>query len=483
MRLWIWVFILVGILDFGMTQRILNLGGPTFSSTFSSTFSLGILDTRVFASSLFDEKTREALIRKFSQVYDQLADEDPSKTNVTLRLADLLAEQGRSLANKQLGESCTTCNAGEEERRRALSYYQEVRDRLEGDKKASVLIQMGHLRELMGLDALAAADYSQAIQIAKNPTYKIEAQFSLGELQFRKRGFVSAIKNYAAVVKNPDKKGRRGFSAYRLAWSLFNSGQYKKAVNQLIVMLKSPELQSRGATHGVVAVDTDFKDEISRDLIVFIVKKGFQLKEFEILSNLFRRETRLGHLFNLANELERLGQTPQALGVWAKLIGRMKDPLQKWEAYVRYANLLRESRDFETSLKIYKKAVAFGDRQKACLTDECKEVSSRQRHYVLGWHKSLKKPTLEVAQAYDIYNKYSDLMDTEYWGAEVYFSLGDKKAAFTRFKKAVDKFEVSETFYKKKLAQEKREKKTQTKMSSLREKKQRKKQRKKRGFF
>ena len=452
MRLWAFLFILTIIWDIGTTLRILGLGDALFTSR----ASLVLLEAKALASS-FDGKTHEALIRKFSQVYDQLSDEDPSKINVTLRLADLLAEQGRSLANKQLGENCTICNAGEEERRRALSYYQEVLGRLQGDKKASVLIQAGHLQELMGLDALAIADYSQAIQGVKNPDLKAEAQFSLGELYFRKRSFSSAVQNYAAIVKSSDKKGRRGFAAYRLAWSLFNSGQYERATQQLISILKDPELQSRGVSHGVTTVDVDFKDEISRDLVIFSVKKGFQLKELEILSRLFRKETQLEHFFNLANELERLGQTRQALGVWSKLVGRMKEPVQKWEAYVRYSNLLRESRDFKTSLKIYKKAVALGDRQKACSMDECQEIRSRQRHYILDWHKSLKKPTLELAQAYDIYNKYANLMDTEYWGAEIYFTLGDKKAAFLRFRRSVDKFKVSEAFYKKKLAQEKQE--------------------------
>lgn len=159
----------------------------------------------------FDEQTRTRLIEKFSRVYDQLADEEPAKINVTLRLADLLSEQGRFLANKELGEGCNVCNAGVEERQKALDFYGEAAGQLQNDKRASVLIQMGHLQELLGKENLAIDSYTNATKVSINPSYLNEAQFSLAEIYFKQRRFDQAVKYYSLVVAHPDKKGQKRF--------------------------------------------------------------------------------------------------------------------------------------------------------------------------------------------------------------------------------------------------------------------------------
>lgn len=399
-----------------------------------------LVSSTVFAAQ-FDEQTRTQLINKFSKVYDQLADEEPAKVNVTLRLADLLAEQGRYLANEELGKGCDVCNAGTEERQKALKFYEEAAGYLQNDKKASVLIQTGHLKELLGQENEAINDYLVAIKVAVNPLYLNEAQFSLAEIYFKKRQFENAAKYYEMVVSHPDKKGKRGFAAYRKAWSLFNLGDYTKATDQLVTILKNPELLNRGANNGLVSVDANFQDEVSRDFVIFSTKKGYSPKDFDNLYELSRNESKLDHIFNLADELERLGENGPAIEVWAKLISKLSDPVKKWEAHVRYANLLRANKDVEGSLKLYEKALGLSQRQKDCVTDQCEEIRSRERSFVLDWNKELKKtPSKDLARAYDIYNKANDSMDTEYWGAEAWLAAGDKTKAFAGFKKAVDKY-------------------------------------------
>ncbi len=391
----------------------------------------------------FDEQTRTQLIDKFSKVYDQLADEDAAKINVTLRLADLLAEQGRFLANKELGEGCETCNAGVEERQKALKFYEEAGSQLKDDKKASVLIQTGHLKEMLGQEESAVKDYLGAIKVAINPTFLNEAQFSLAEIYFKRRQFENAAKYYSMVVAHPDKKGKRGFAAYRKSWSYFNLGDYEKATAELISILKNPELLNRGSNNGIVSVDADFQDEVSRDYVVFTTKKGYQTKDFDTLFDLSREESRLDHIFNLADELERLGQSQPAIDVWSKLIKKLSDPVKKWEAHVRYANLLRETKDFEGSLKLFDKSLGLSQRQDACVTDQCNEIRAREKSYVVDWHKELKNtPSKDLALAYEIYNKYNKTLDTQYWEAEAWLGVGDKQKAFDTFKKAVDKYSV-----------------------------------------
>ncbi len=408
-------------------------------------------------SAQFDEQTRTQLIDKFSKVYDQLADEEPAKINVTLRLADLLAEQGRFLANEELGKGCDVCNAGTEQRLKALKFYEEAGAQLQNDKKASVLIQTGHLKELLGQETQAISDYLLAIKVAVNPVFLNEAQFSLAEIYFKKRQFENAIKYYEMVVAHPDKKGKRGFAAYRKAWSHFNLGDYTPATQQLITILKDPELLNRGVNNGLVSVDANFQDEVSRDYVIFSTKKGYQAKDFDNLFELSRNESRLDHIFNLADELERLGQNDPAIDVWSKLIKKLSDPVKKWEAHVRYANLLRANKDIEGSLKLFAKALSLSERQQSCVTDQCNEIRSRERSYVLDWHKELKTtPSKDLARAYDIYNKSNKSTDTEYWGAEAWLLTGDKSTAFEGFKKTIDKYnkETKQTGDKQKTSDE-----------------------------
>lgn len=403
-----------------------------------------LLFSNLLLAAQFDEQTRTQLIDKFSKVYDQLADEEPAKVNVTLRLADLLAEQGRFLANEELGKGCDVCTAGVEQRQKALKFYEEASAHLDKDKKASVLIQMGHLKELLGNESAAISDYNLAIKSAVNPVFLNEAQFSLAEIYFKKRDFENAAKYYEMVVNHPDKRGKRGFAAYRKAWCYFNLGAYTNATQELVKILKNPELLNRGANGDIISVDADFQDEVSRDYVIFTAKKGYDSKDFDTLFDLSRNESRLDHIFNLADELERLGQSEPATDVWSKLIRKLSDPVKKWEAHIRYANLLRELKDYENSLKLYEKSLDLSQRQANCVTDQCNEIRSRERSYVVDWHKELKnKPNKDLALAYDVYNKYNSSPDTQYWGAEAWLAVGEKQKAYDSFKKAVDKYYAS----------------------------------------
>lgn len=407
-------------------------------------FVLGILIILTtqshWAQASMNEATRDRLIEKFTKVYQQIADEEEAKVNVTLRLGDMLAEKGRDLANQELGEGCSICTAGDESRKQALRYYSEAVGFLKDDRKASVLIQMGHLYELLAQESEAIRSYEGVFSNAQNQKLIAEANFSLGELYFKKRNFPLAASYFQKVISAPDGVGRKGLSAYRKAWCEFNAGDYVKGTNELVTILQSPKLLTRSADTGVVSVDEEFKDEITRDLVVFMVKRGYKPDDFDVIYKLGKNETKIDHLTNFAEELERLGEVGNSIEVWNKLLGKIKDPVQKWGGQVRYANLLRENKKTEDSLKAFDRALSFGQAQKSCQTDLCQEIRLRERKFVLDWHNAIKKnPSEELSQAYAIYNGYNtDEPDMAYWGAEVDLTLKKQKEAFSGFAKVVD---------------------------------------------
>ncbi|MCO5114451.1 MAG: tetratricopeptide repeat protein [Bdellovibrionaceae bacterium] len=403
-------------------------------------FSLLAILMMPTAHASMDEATRERLIEKFTKVYQQIADEEEAKVNVTLRLGDMLAEKGRDLANKELGEGCGVCTAGDEPRKQALRYYSEAVGFLKDDRKASVQLQMGHLQELLALELDAIKSYESVFKNAKNEKLTAEANFSLGELYFKKRNFPLAASYFLKVMNASDGVGRKGLSAYRKAWCEFNAGNYSKGTNELVTILQSPKFLTRSADTGVVSVDEEFKDEITRDLVVFMVKRGYQANDFDVIYKLGKDDTKIDHLTNFAEELERLGEVNNSIEVWNKLLGKLKDPIQKWGGQVRYANLLRENKKIEDSLKAFDRALSFGAGQDSCQTDTCKEIRLRERKYVLDWHNSIKKnPTEDLSKAYAIYNRYNkNEPDMMYWAAEIDLTLKKPKEAFTGFAKTVE---------------------------------------------
>ena len=95
-----------------------------------------------------DEATQDRLIEKLTHVNLNLAPSDNSKVSITLRLADLHAERGRRLANNELNQGCTTCTAGDKDRKKSIEYYSDALPQLQNEQKARVLTQMAHLYEL-----------------------------------------------------------------------------------------------------------------------------------------------------------------------------------------------------------------------------------------------------------------------------------------------------------------------------------------------
>src|SRR5437868_4588768 len=142
--------------------------------------ALGVVP--VVAQAQMDDANRSLLIEKLDNVYQHLAPKDSSKVAVTLRLADLYAERARTESMKELDQGCTTCKAGEADRKKALRLYTEVLDRAPEAVQGKVMVQVGHLYQLTGDEAKAINFYSKILQTGgandSRSELKAEAQLS-----------------------------------------------------------------------------------------------------------------------------------------------------------------------------------------------------------------------------------------------------------------------------------------------------------------
>lgn len=402
----------------GVSSQALAAGAPTASAT----------------SATAQDKTRDLLIEKLTQVYLNIAPADASKVAITLRLADLHAERARQDAMNELASGCTVCKAGVEDRKKALAYYQEVLSKIPASSLGKVLAQVGHLYELTGNEKDAIDTYNRILQDSKTPEAVSEAHLSLAEVYFKRRDFTQARTHYGAVLAIP-QAASRGLAAYRFAWCEFNEGSLEPAIQGLVKILKDPALLSRNSAGGTIQVDRQFQDEVSRDLATFMARRTVTLADAQLIYELSPEQAKLANLTYLAGEVERLGQAAPAITLWRFVQEKQSQPQARLEGHIRLAQLEMEQgirkegiRDFESALALWSQV---GD----CQASECRELKARLRKFVTDWNRVEKKaPTAELLAAYQSYLKiFSQEADMSLWAAQVAEDVKDYALAVELF--------------------------------------------------
>ena len=391
---------------------------------------------QVFAGAIAHNTAKDQLIEKFNKIYLRLAPKDPAKQGISLRLGDLLSERARQVEMGVRG--CASCDM-DQDRKRALKYYESVLGKLPNDQKARVLIQVAHLYELLGQTSKAIKTYNKSIAYNVSPEAVSEAHFSSGELYFRSHKFVKALGHYEKVL-SMDVKKHHPLSAYRKAWSLFNVGQVDRAVKALIFILETPSLLTRSASSDVVSVDKQYTKEVSKDLGIFLAKQTTapSLERAKLLAKHTPSSFRVENLANFGHELERLGQNQGAVSVLEYVMEAQESPRDRLNSSIHLASLKRRMLDTENSLKSFEQSLSLwvavdGD---ACAEDICKEWKTRLRKYVLDWHHAKKKDS-NVLKAYDLYLvTFPKELDMLMWSVQLASQVRDYNRAQVGYRKA-----------------------------------------------
>jgi hypothetical protein len=385
-------------------------------------FGLSAFSGSAGAQQGVDPKTRDLLIQKLTQVYLNLAPNDASKVAITLRLADLHAERARLDSMKDLESGCTVCDAGKADRKKALSYYQEVLPKVSDASMGKVLAQVGHLYEMTGDERAAVATYEKILKDPKAPQEATaEANLSLAEVFFKRKDYPKARQYYSAVLASPGG-GSRGLAAYRLAWCDFNDGKNDAAVAGLKKILSTPELSSKsGGGSGLAQVDRQFQEEVSRDLATFMARKTVSVDDAKSLYELSPESAKLANVSYLAAELERLGQPQGAIALWRFVQEKQSKPAARLEGHVRLAQLEMEQKQLEAASKDFESALSLWTTMGACNDQDCAELHARMRKFVTDWNRSEKKqPSEALLAAYESYTKtFPKEADMQLWAGKV----------------------------------------------------------------
>lgn len=381
-----------------------------------------LLSLPLFAQNI-DEAAQDKLIEKLTQVNLNLPPSDTSRGSITLRLADLHAERARRLSMKELNDGCTVCTAGNKDREKAIRLYNEILPTLENEQKARVNTQIGHLYEMSGQEAKAVAIYESLLN-DKNEKISSEAQLSLAEIYFKKRNYSQALNFYKKVMQT--NSSQKGLATYRAGWCYFNQGQIEQSVAELKKVLQTPELLSRSQS-GIVSVDKQFQEEVSRDLATFLARRPFNEAELDTLYKLSPENAKLAHLSYLASEYERLGQVAPAISAWRYSIQRQSEPKARMEGHVHLAQLQAAHQNRKEAIRDYETALALWGNLGNCIDDTCKQLKVRLRQFVLDWNQIEKKsPSQELLEAYQKYLAvFPAEVDMRLWQAQVASQLKD----------------------------------------------------------
>ncbi|MCB0377066.1 MAG: tetratricopeptide repeat protein [Bdellovibrionales bacterium] len=362
-----------------------------------------ILSFSWIAQAELSASTNQLLIDKLTNVFLKLPDGDPTKAKVTLRLADLHAEKGRLVAKEELEKGCIQCSNGEKDRKKALEYYRYVLPTLKGEQRQAVMVQVGHIYEVLGKNQEAIQFYQKVVGAGGSEKDIAESQFSLGEIYFKQRKYSQALPYYQKALKN-SAFHRRGLASFRLAWCQYNSGQIAQAVQGLEKILTDPKLLTRGG-EDVVSEDLDFKEEVAKDYTVFVAH-GSQLN-VEAIRKVYEyspEKSKIENVSFLAKELERLGRIDSAKEAWEMVVAKTAKPDVRMEGLVYLAGLAFKSSNRSAVEPYLRRAFQNWQNLESCKTEQCTELKKRVRRLVFDWNRAEKKqPSEALIHSYEQY--------------------------------------------------------------------------------
>jgi hypothetical protein len=384
-----------------------------------------------------DDGTRDLLIDKLRGVHLNLSPEDPSKVSVALRLADLYSERARVSAMKELESGCTVCTAGEDDRKKALSLYKEVVDRAPESSRNKVLIQVGHLQEILGHMDDAQKSYETVSTKSRDQQSQSEANLSLAEMLYKKNKYSEALGYYTKVISNP-VAASRGLAAYRKSWSHFNLGQIVESIAQIKQILTDKSLQTKSGIADGTA-DLQFLEEVAKDYATFLSKQPYTEIEVKELYELVPEKAKLPTVTTLALETERVGRRKEAIMTWGFVLNKQSQPEGRLEIMAHLSPLQWAEGQIEIAQTNFKSSLDIWNELKGCGKKDCDEIRKLFRQFVVTWNQAEKtKPSASLLTTYKVYSQqFPEDLEIAIWGAQAARQVKDWSTSLFLYETAV----------------------------------------------
>lgn len=394
----------------------------------------------VNAAEKMDIETHTLVVEKLRSVLSNDL-KDVARAPIQLRLADVLAERARLKVIQEVEANCDNCKQAREDRKEALALYESafaIQNTGALVDKGAVLMQMGHLNELLIQNDKAAKIYEQVISASKGKYSQksIAGSYAkLGDYNFQKGQFSKSKDLYEKALKL-SSPGMKGSITYRIAWCKLNLGQTSEATAQLKKVLSTPELMTRETTEGSV-FDASFQEDVSRDLATFFARGTVTQKEINELKALSPETAQKGNVEYLATETDRLGNKKASLLAWSAYLELEPNKEERLEAYARISRLHVESGNRDQAVQSLN-GLAQEFSAATCSSQACQTVLENTRKLIGDWAKIEKKsPSSQLLQGYTAYLKMrSDDLEMIFWAANLAAKLKQNQNAISLYRNA-----------------------------------------------
>lgn len=348
-----------------------------------------------------DATNRDYLIEKLNKVSLNLSPSDPSRNGIVLRLADLLSERARQNEFSSLDGSCKKCVPPAVDRKKALQYYTEALPKLSESSKLKVLVQMGHLNQLLGSEKNALDLYSRITNEASDGAVKAEAYLAIAEIFFKKSDWKQAEAQYEKSIHSGNSSSK-GYAYYRMSWSQFNQGKVSQARANLKTVLTTPAYLSKsGSVESVV--DVAFHEQVARDYAV-MTAKDFHVNDLKTVQDLSPEKKKLENLFTVASDLESNGKKNEAIQAWNYLYQNQPQPQDRALSKAHLGAVYLELGKNQEASDSFAESYSLISQVKTQFPSETEDVRRLIRASIVTWNQAeKKKPTDELLQTYQGY--------------------------------------------------------------------------------
>ncbi len=382
-------------------------------------------------STAMDLSTHDLVIEKLENVLKSYHGELDEKWAISSRLADLYADRARLKFMAEQEKNCDSCLGSRQDREKALRVYREIFPQAQPEAQERILLQQAHLHQLNGQARQARRVYQSILDNPRrySPSLRGQALTGLGEMDFRNSQFQQARRHFEAALQIADTPGRH-FVEYRLAWSLLNLGEQRAATDRLVRLLRQP----------ASGVPQSFYEDAARDLATFLARAPVTSASLQMLLDLSPQESQKSNLFYLATEADRLGQKSAAVA--ALQLYRQKFRLtahEELDVQIRSTQLQLDLGKPSEALQNYAEAARlWGQLNCRRRAEECNEIQSRFRSFILTWHRVAKtRPPAHLSQAYEIYTAtFPQDADMIYRSAQLAHHLKNHDLAVKTYRQA-----------------------------------------------
>lgn len=424
-----------------MNQRIKRQIIITSQVFFSIIFSLSLAWAEKTAPANNLDTNRDYLIEKLRRVVTNLAPSDSSRNGIILRLADLLSDRARQTTMLMADGSCKNCVAPDVDRKKALQYYSEALPKVPEANKAKVLVQVGHLNQLLGNQNVAIEVYTKITNESSDQVARAEAYLSIGEIYFKKSDWKQAQINYEKSINTANIESK-GYTMYRLGWAEFNLGQTSVAKEKFLTILKTPALLSKSGSNQNVT-DVAFQEQVAKDYSV-ICGASFHEDDLKNIFEYSPEKKKLENLFAVSSELERTAKKKEALISWTFFYQNQPQPQDRAVAKAHLGTVNLQLGKNADALKDFNEAFSLIADNKEKFPNETEDTRRLIKSSIVTWNQAeKKKPSGELLEAYQGYlTTFGYEKEMSQWAVQIAAELKKWDVAWAIHSNATDKMAV-----------------------------------------